>query len=146
MPKVPFSFTGKAGTRFGFYAVNPSAAIRRVLTFTNRVIEPALFIGLKKALHLIEREAVRLITSGYYQPAVDTGHMRRNVTSRVLYTTHREIAGAVGVVDTYYSIYVHEGTWKMQDRPFLVDAAENKKEEILNLFRGIIKTAVKVKK
>jgi HK97 gp10 family phage protein len=146
MPSVPRSFKGHAGSRFSFVALNANSAINKVLSFTNRILEPALFIGLKKALLLIEREAVRLIKSGYYKPAIDTGRMWRAVTSRVLYKTHREIAGAVGVVDVYYAIYVHEGTYKMEDRPFLVDAAENMKENIISLFRGEIKNIIRVKK
>jgi len=140
------TFTGKANARFGFYVVNPNSAFNKLLSYSKKVIEPALFIGFKKALYVIEREAVRLINQGYYKPAVDTGHMRRSVTSKILYSTHREIAGAVGVIDTSYTIYVHEGTYKMEKRPFLTDAVENKKEEIIDLFRGIIKTAIKVKK
>lgn len=146
MPSVPFSRKPRAN--FSIKAIGSNAVISKFMSFTNRVIEPALFIGLKKSLLIIERESIRLINSGYYKPAVDTGHMRRNVTTRILYQTHREIAGAVGVVDTRYAIYVHEGVESlgMPERRFLVDAANNKGQEIINELKGIINNTVKFKK
>jgi hypothetical protein len=144
MPTIPKGFRSKAN--LSIVAIAPGNAIGKFLTFTKKVIEPAMFIGLKKALLILEKESVRLIHSGYYKPAVDSGHMVQAVTSRVLYQTHREMAGAVGVVDTRYAIYVHEGTNKMVKRPFLIDAAENKKKEIIDLYRGIINSNIKFRK
>jgi HK97 gp10 family phage protein len=144
MPSVSRSFTGHAGANFSFVTKNTTNAINKMLTFSSRIMEPALFVGVKKALLIVERKSVLLITGfRYYKNPINTGHMRRAITSRVLYQTHREIAGVVGVANTYYAIYVHEGTYKMVKRPFLTDAAESSKEEIINAFRGIIKAAVK---
>ena len=93
------------------------------------------FDNLKRALIILEAESVRLITSGYYQPAVDTGRLRQSITSQVVLFTGTQAEGLVGT-NVFYAIYVHEGTIFMRKRPFLADALKNKQVEIQAIFVG----------
>jgi hypothetical protein len=114
---------------------------------------------LRKCLIKIETEAIFLINKGYYQPAVDTGLLRNSITHQTVVLTLDYYEGRVGT-NVYYSIFVHEGTkqkyglqaktsspnnqgssyfnpglnstgWHMPPRPFLADALEKKKDEII---------------
>lgn len=133
MPSVTRPFSGSAGLKMKIIGVNRlTAAIgARFGTATAK----ARLVGNASGL-LVEAEAKRLITNGYYQPAIKTGTLRRSVTHEIVRASPFYIETAIGTTP-YYGIYVHEGTIHMKDRPYLVDALRNKRNEILLLFRKI---------
>lgn len=93
--------------------------------------------ALEKSLLLIEAEAKRLIKSGYYQPAIDTGRMIGSITYEINVAGLTELEGRVGT-NVEYAIYVHNGTARMKARPFLLDAVANKQEQIVDIFNKVI--------
>lgn len=97
--------------------------------------EDALYKNLQRALILIENEAKRLITSGYFRPAIKTGALRNSVTSRIVEFSSKRITGEAGT-GVGYDFYVHDGTKYMKKRPYLTDALKNKRNEIRELIRS----------
>lgn len=95
----------------------------------NRAMPNKALDGLTRALLIVEAEAVRLITRGYYRPAVDTGRLRRSITHTITNFNPKFAEGYVGT-NVYYALYVHEGTYFMEMRPFLVDALKNKQVQV----------------
>lgn len=55
---------------------------------------------------------------------VDTGRLRASITADV-----RGLEANIGT-DVEYARYVHDGTYKMEARPFLYEAADNELEGI----------------
>lgn len=90
-----------------------------------------MMIRLNRIGIMLQAEAIRLVKSGYYRPAVDTGHMWKNI----MYIPPKNVNPTDLVLDfgtsVYYAIYVHEGTKWMVKRPFIIDAVKNKRKEIL---------------
>jgi hypothetical protein len=129
MPTVPKGFSGAGGAKYGVVVRNMPqviAAIERAGDkFSRNVRLHANRIGI-----ILVAEAHRLIKSGYYQPAWDTGTMFRSVGYTVKNTQVRVDIDFGVQVD--YGIYVHEGTMWMAKRPFLMDAIKNKHEEIIS--------------
>jgi len=81
---------------------------------------PAIEEGMWKAVLNIEQKAKE-------NCPVKTGATRRSISSEVGFRGN-QCTGVVGA-GTNYSIYIHEGTSKMQARPFLLDAIKEKEEE-----------------
>ena len=134
MPSVAKKFRGTAGGSFGISVRNLSQVIRKIdaagKKFERGIIIAANVIGI-----IVEAEAKRLVRNGYYRPAILTGTLRRNITHRRIKANPYEIAVEVGLSGVPYAIYVHEGTYFMERRPFLSDALANKKREILAVIR-----------
>lgn len=84
----------------------------------------------------IEKSALLIWGQSKKNAPVDTGNMRGGIFTSILPMT----ASIVSPVS--YSIYVHEGTRYMRARPFLYDAAEQKREEILDTFDRELNKAV----
>jgi len=114
--------------------VGGTAIMKRFDTWIQKTPNP-LRAAVNAACLLVEAEAKQLIRSGYYAPAIDTGTLRNSITHRVDPQTSFEVYGVVGVgASVYYGRYVHDGTAKMARRPFLADAANNKKRDINKTF------------
>jgi len=90
--------------------------------------------AMNKAVIILEAEAKRKITSGYEKPAVDTGRLRASIVGQATSAEQGKAGTSV-----YYGIYVHEGTKRMPPRPFLTDALNDKKEEIIAMFKAAVK-------
>ena len=119
---------GGAGGKFGIRAVNLPSVLRGIDFYgantINRISRAAKIIAV-----MLERKAKKLVKTGYYQPAWKTGMLFRTITGRSAFISATQVVIELGVfVD--YAFYVHEGTYKMRERPFLVDAVIKSEEEI----------------
>lgn len=117
-------FRGSISARNGVFIRGDRLLINK-LNRLDKIMPLKALDGLTKALLIIEAEAVRLVTSGYFAPAVDTGRMRRAITHTITRFDTNVAEGVVGL-NVFYAIYVHEGTIFMEGRPFLIDALKNK--------------------
>ena len=131
MAKIPRGFKGSAGGKFSVKVRNLPSVLRKIDAY-GRKAEKNVKIAIKVAVTLVEAEAKRLIKSGYYKPAIDSGILRSSITSEVVYASRGRVHGEVGTV-VHYGIYVHEGTYFMQPRPFLTDALKSQAEQIKKL-------------
>jgi len=90
---------------------------------------PALEKGMKMATTNMERKAKENCTPGmtpYYRAPVQTGWLRENIESMVV-TEPRMVVGSIyDFVE--YAAYVHDGTYKMPARPFILDAIISERE------------------
>lgn len=90
-------------------------------------IKKALCEQLQTAGFMIERDAKK-------NCPVDTGNLRASIHTKM---EESELACYVGT-NVEYAVYVEEGTSRQKAQPFLMPAAEQNKEAINNLFRGLI--------
>lgn len=99
---------------------------KRVLSQSPQIAAPIFGEAIKKSMIEIQRQSVPLTP-------VDTGRLRGSY--RI------EFKPAVGAVipDTEYAVYVHEGTWKMNARPFLAKGLKAAKSQIKKYFEEAIK-------
>lgn len=104
---------------------------------------PALVPAMEKACLLAEGKAKENCTPGkspYYKapysddddPRRKPPHMRDTIESGVADVESNSVRGVVGT-DKDYSIYVHEGTSRMQARPFVLDAIKEEQDNILEI-------------
>ena len=130
MPIVSRKFSGTAGMKSGIF-VPKSELFQYQAKMAKLGTKAALtaYDVMARAVLMVEAEAKKLMTYDYYRKAVDSGRLRGTVTGQVVSFTAMEAEGKVGT-NVYYGIYVHEGTKWMEERPFLVDALKNKREEI----------------
>lgn len=63
---------------------------------------------------------------------VDTGRLQGSITYAVEGTE-----AAVGT-NVEYAVFVHEGTSKMVGRPFLRNAIEKNRDDIIHMFEGLV--------
>jgi HK97 gp10 family phage protein len=133
MPIVSRKFSGTAGMKGGVF-VPKSELLGFQAKMTKLGAKAALsnYDVTARAVMMVEAEAKRLITYGYYRKAVDTGRLRMSINGQIISSTATQSEGKVGTI-VYYAIYVHEGTKFMEERPFLVDALKNKQDEIKNM-------------
>ena len=104
----------------------------------NRLIEQqlpqAIKNGLEKACLLVETEAKENTCPK------DQGQLKDSIKGYVEESGRNEYTGYVEAGDTAeHALYVHEGTSKMPARPFLKDALDNKKDEVIKLIKKSIK-------
>ena len=85
--------------------------------------------AVKKSAFLIEAES-KPVTP------VDTGRLRASISSQIMPLT------ATIAPHTDYAIYVHEGTYKMRERPFMGWGTEKAKPHIERFFEQAVKTAI----
>lgn len=137
MPTVPRGFSGTAGAKFGVFVRGYKSLQRKLATY-EKVTQLKSYEALKRSLILLEAEMKKLITYGYYRPAVQRGRMRLSVGGQIISFTPVKAEAKVGT-NVYYAIYVHEGTRFMIARPFAVDALDNKRNEIMNMFEKAYK-------
>ncbi len=146
MPSVPRGFKGSAGGIFGFQVKNSSKVIAALENWGKKK-RTLVNVAVKKALIMVEAEAIRLIAANvYWKNPIDTRRMSNTITNKLVKFSYTEIEGKVGT-NVDYAIYVHEGTEKMEigarnsgnkasekgKRPFLTDALQNKRKEIVEL-------------
>ncbi len=143
MPTVPRGFVGAAGGRFAVVVRGGSSLVAKLNAYSISTTSK-VYDAVKRAHLIVEAEAKRLITSGYYKPAVDTGRLRMSITSGIVNFDKNSIEAKIGS-NVYYGIYVHEGTKRMEKRPFLTDALEKKKEKIKEMIKIAIKLDVGMK-
>lgn len=104
---------------------------------------PALVEGMKKACLLAEGKAKENCTPGkspYYKapysddndPRRKPPHMRDTIEGKVADVTSSSVRGVVGTPKDY-AIHVHEGTSRMQARPFILDAITEEENNILEI-------------
>jgi HK97 gp10 family phage protein len=137
MPTVPKGFSGLAGARFGV-SVTGAGSLAAKLGAFNILTTSKVYDAIKRAHLIVEADAKKLMTYGYYRPAVDTGRLRMSVTSGIVKYDGKYIEAKIGT-NVYYGIYVHEGTIYMVKRPFQVDALRNNKEKIKMMFNKAVK-------
>lgn len=137
MPTVPRGFHGAGGGRFAV-VVRGQPQLSAKLDKYAITTSVKVYDAMKRAHLMVEATAKRLITSGYYKPAVDTGRLRGSITGMIVEFSRKSVEAKVGS-NVYYGIYVHEGTFRMEKRPYLVDALEKKKEEITEMIKQAIK-------
>jgi len=94
--------------------------------------ESSLRKAVSASCGIIAYEARRIVMIGPYK-AYRTGNMARNIRWMVEEFTLDYIYGVAGVFDVDYAIYVHEGTYKMAAKPFLLLALKRKKKLIIKL-------------
>jgi len=121
-------FGGGLGARNGVF-VRGAAPLIAKFNMMSKIAPIKALDGMTRALLIIEAEAVRLVSRGYYAPAVDTGLLRRSITHQITNFSPNVVEGVVGL-NLSYAIYVHEGTIFMEMRPFLVDALKNKQVQV----------------
>lgn len=104
---------------------------------------PALVPAMEKACLLAEGKAKENCTPGkspYYKapysddndPRRKPPHMRDTIEGKVADVTSSSVRGVVGTPKDY-AIHVHEGTSRMQARPFILDAIKEEQEHILEI-------------
>ncbi|MBD3194359.1 MAG: hypothetical protein GF317_04840 [Candidatus Lokiarchaeota archaeon] len=101
----------------------------------NKETKSRVILAMQEAVILVEADAKRLMSRGSLR-AVDTGRLRASLTSKVHTTVNKGyVLGEVGT-NVHYGIYVHEGTKKMSERPFLTEALKRNKKNIQIILRG----------
>ena len=114
---------------------------------------PALVDAMKKACLNVEGEAKEYCTPGkspYYKapysddndPRRKPPHMRDTIEGKVAEVTASSVVGVVGTPKDY-AIHVHEGTSKMQARPFILDAIKAKEDETLEILGEATRVVVR---
>lgn len=102
--------------------------------------------GMDKAILTIEDKAIANCspgTSPYYKAPYDTGNMRQSIGSKII-VKRKMVQGIVFVGKTApYSVYVHEGTYRMVARPFLLDAFKMTRDECIQLIGDDIRKTLK---
>ena len=139
--KFSAGFGGSAVLKTGVFIRGDKQLITK-LNKLNKNVPRVTLDAMTRVLLIVEAEAVRLVTSGYYRPAIDTGHMRRSITHRITNFNPGIIEGVVGL-NVFYAIYVHEGTIYMEKRPFLTDALKNKQAVIQAIFVDTLRRGLK---
>ena len=145
------NFGGTAGFKSGIFVKGTNKVLQQLDSYEKK-IQSRIYVAMKRSLIMVESSAIRLVKSGYYQPAIDTGTMKNRITNNIVKFNYEYIIGEVGT-NVYYAIYVHEGTkqkytsnnfnsgglstagWHMPPRPFLVDALRKEKNNIIKEFR-----------
>lgn len=128
MPTVPRGFKGGAGGSFRIYA-HGADKLGLALQKYNIQTTAKVYDAMKRVILILEADAKRLITSGYYAPAIDTGRLRGSITGQIVRFDAKLIEAKVGS-NVYYGIYVHEGTIKMEKRPYMKDALVRNENKI----------------
>lgn len=113
---------------------------------------PAVEKAMLKAVLNVEGESKKYCTPGktpYYKapysddndPRREPPHMRETIKGTVK-TEGSTVRGTVGS-DKHYALAVHDGTTRMQARPFIMDAIKAKQSDTLALLSKAIEESVK---
>jgi hypothetical protein len=114
---------------------------------------PALVQAMGDACLVAEGEAKNYCTPGkspYYKaPYTDDNdprrkppHMRDTIEGKVAEVTASAVVGRLGTPKDY-AIHVHEGTSRMQARPFLLDAIKAKEDDIVGILAEATREVVR---
>jgi hypothetical protein len=86
------------------------------------------------------KETITKNPAGWWKKPIDTGTMRRGIQAQSISPTKIII---VPSSSTPYAEYVHEGTKRMQSRPFFDVTAKYRGKEIEQFFNDAINTAMR---
>lgn len=111
---------------------------RAALKASPRIVAKHLQKAITTATFQFERAVKQNIRTGrdMWKPPIDTGRMW-NAFQTSIYTLRGEITNPVR-----YSVFVHEGTYKMQARPFLTITERTEQEPINKLFQDELEAAM----
>jgi len=118
------------------FAKNTRHVLSQMRKFEKKITSGA-YVGFLKILKIVEGEAIMLISKGALR-AVDTGLLRSTILGEPTKITKDMLEGIVGA-STYYAVWVHEGTSKMKERPFLRTALYRKKNMLWRIARSHIR-------
>ena len=92
----------------------------------------AVSTAIKKSVYLLERASKEALTTGWTR-AIRTGRLRAE-------TKVQDVQPLKGSVysNVNYAVYVHEGTYKMRERPYFRVAADKSRPDIKRIFEGEI--------
>ena len=82
-------------------------------------------------------EAKKIIKYGEYR-AYDTGRLYNDIRYLLEIHTKDILYSAIGTFKVPYSVYVHEGTYLMRERPFLSMAFKRKMKVIIRIMENAI--------
>lgn len=103
----------------------------------------------QKCMPLIGQAVVESVQEqmlyGYHTPhgpdghteIVDTGRLFDSIQAEVQQASQNAFTVNVGT-DVEYAPYVHDGTWKLEGRPFLRDGALNSAEKQEEIYRQVL--------
>ncbi len=94
--------------------------------FINDILPEKISQGLELAGQYVENTAKENITS---MGAVDTGALKNSITHNV-----EDKAVEIGT-SVEYAPFIHDGTFKMEGRPFLQNAVDEHMTEIVEYFK-----------
>ena len=104
----------------------------------SKAVKEQMAQNMKKALAAMGEEGVGMVidtmTHGYYRDIHRTGQLKRDIKYRT--DSEGQRLGAVswgvlvGDISAPYAAYVHEGTERMEARPFLQDGILKNKEAL----------------
>ena len=141
MPSVPRGFSGSAGGKFGFKVLN-APQVNSAIARYGKKTSIKVFSAFKKGLLMFEAEAIRLVAGNvYWKNPIDNRRMINSITNHPVHFSFTRIEGKFGT-NVEYAIYVHEGTILMEKRPFLIDALNNKKKEVIAMIIEAYKTEI----
>ena len=108
-------------------------------------VKARMEVNLEKALHAMGKAGIEsiidMMDNGYEEPIKDTGAMKAEQVYYVDLEGQRVLLGVPGgAVSAQYARFVHEGTVKMEARPFIRDALVGGKEEVM---KGVVEGFLK---
>jgi HK97 gp10 family phage protein len=92
-----------------------------------------------KLEEVVEEYTEKVFDDASREVPVDTGNLRSTIETVLEKKAMEVVKGYVGTKKTDYAHYVHEGTFKMDGRPFLTDALKANAEEFVKAIIGAIK-------
>lgn len=118
--------------------------LQRKLSNLSKDMLPAIEKAMTTAAMNVEgkaKENCQPGTSPYYRAPHITGTMLRSISSKVEMKSN-EVHGVVGA-GVEYAIDVHEGTSRMEARPFILDAILEKESETVEILSGAVEEAIR---
>ena len=109
--------------------MNIKVTLESNLKFDITDIEKEIQEELEESAYEIEKESKRLCP-------VDTGYLRSSIGTEV-----SDLEVNIGT-DVYYAGYVHDGTYRMEARPFLDSAADTVLEDIEDRIADAIERSI----
>lgn len=119
--------------------------LQRKLQNLSKDMLPAIEKAMTTAAMNVEGKAKENCTPGqtpYYRAPFITGTMRRSISSKVEVKGYNEVHGIVGA-GVEYAIDVHEGTSRMEARPFILDAILEKESETVVILSDAMEEAIR---
>lgn len=118
--------------------------LQRKLSNLSKDMLPATEKAMRTAAMSVEGKAKENCQPGkspYYRAPHITGTMLRSISSKVE-VKGNEVHGIVGAgVD--YALDVHEGTSRMEARPFILDAILEKESETIEILSDAVEEAIR---
>jgi len=92
-----------------------------------------------KLEEVVEEYTEKVFDEAIREVPVDTGNLRSTIETVLEKKAMEVVKGYVGTKKTDYAHYVHEGTFRMDGRPFLTDALKANAEEFVKAIIATIK-------